>query len=734
MQTKVVVFEVPLADAAIVCLMFLPGQSKEVLVVAVPGVTIVYNVETKTQTRKIVIPAVAQWADCRDRAMAFAGRGGRWVLDREGQQRTFEEGAATVLAIRFSPHSPDVVATADETGLVRIWNTEALPSATVGRHRGRAVCLAFHLLCDTILASGGETGEIQIHDIKRQGLLATYVAHGTTVTALHFSPDNPNLLISCGADSSLKFWTLDGILMGDFLAGSLRGQVAWIRPLEGYLELMKLAHRARKKEGEKLVFEADDIVHTNDIARITARTVRDSLSSSGNETRLIKRAIKNKEKMIAAAKLELYMGNVKRYCELMFASGEYDRAVAAAPAVSYGFWSEMVKQRAKLRDNPNDVANCMLTTGQVDAAIDLLLGSGSTDSAFLVAAAARNGAFKVNVSNSAEPKEKVERPYIDREFTDGRVYLEYKTASARAHASLVEGAIYPAAAAFLSIGDVVSAVSLLIKHGQTVTAYMIDRITNAQVPQASRRLYMLCIQSGLVEELLTSLSGAVAIKEEVAIALPFKNPSMRESLFKRFELKSPDEYAALAGSAMGVKQLQLLVLAGKKREAAAAFLETARGTLRSSFVEMRDLTKWIETANLDDLEEDVLGQIVGVSLYFAIYEAMWKGYKRIMRSLVETFQGLASKPAAKWLAPFLPEIEKVASIVKNDPSESRIYSVGHTFLNVVNLGTGYDPLVKYGKQYYLDNGTSKLKMEEALMWFDVTPYSPANLKVRHYIV
>jgi hypothetical protein len=166
-----------------------------------------------------------------------------------------------------------------------------------------------------------------------------------------------------------------------------KGDWNWIRPLEGMRQMRKLAQRISRKQEGKLTFDANDIAHTVDIVRLSSKTVQKCMSGGMRETSLIRRAVKSREKMQEAAKLELYMGNVKRYCELMFAAGEFDLAIAAAPAVSVRFWSEMVKNRAKLYDDANDIANCYLVNSQVDEAVSVLLNSGMGDKAFLCAAA-----------------------------------------------------------------------------------------------------------------------------------------------------------------------------------------------------------------------------------------------------------------------------------------------------------------------------------------------------------
>lgn len=42
-----------------------------------------------------------------------------------------------------------------------------------------------------------------------------------------------------------------------------------------------------------------------------------------------------------AAQLHLKTGNLQRYCELMVSLGEWERALAVAPGVSYLYWKQL---------------------------------------------------------------------------------------------------------------------------------------------------------------------------------------------------------------------------------------------------------------------------------------------------------------------------------------------------------------------------------------------------------
>jgi hypothetical protein len=392
----------------------------------------------------------------------------------------------------------------------------------------------------------------------------------------------------------------------------------------------------------------------------------------------------------------------------------------------------MVKARSRLFESSNDVANSMLSIGNVEDAVETLLRSGACDKAFMVAAAARNGSFKVKVGNVARTRERFERPYIETSFADARFFLEYTMASSRAKTLLVEGELYSAAASYLSIGDVASAELLLLRHGQSVAAFLIDLLVNAKIKDVRFRFAMLCIQSGVAVELFGVLDEQERM--ELAPAVKYANDAARKTFYAQFGLKEPGEYLEMAQKATRKERLQLLLLAGCRTDAVHFFLDFVRENLTSDFAEARTWTKIIERADLDSLSWDLAVQVISLSLYFGVYTCLWKGYAKVSHRMQSKLKAVASSVSLEWLNALVSETERAVSLMENKSCEARLYSVGYKSLNSEPLNTRYCDQTKYGKQYWLEDGKTKLSMEGALMWFDVTPFSPLNVKVRHYIV
>lgn len=630
--------------------------------------------------------------------------------------------------LAFSPFDKNIFATTDNDGCVKLWNISTRTVEVIGLHNGKSRPICFHPTIDYIICSGGYDKQIMIHDIKAKCVICSFEAHTTFVQAIAFSPANPNLLISAAADSTIRFWSIDTLFMKTALINIMDKKYDWIRPLESHQQLLKLVRRCMKLD-DRIQFNASDVMHINDILRVTKKGVQKSLSATSHETRLITRAIKAKERMINAAQTELYMGNPKHYCELLFTAGEFDRAVAAAPAVSVNFWIEMIKNRAKLLDDENEIANLKLIIGQVEEASEILLNANETEKAFLISAAKNNGSFNFTSRNGYHQALNIKRPYIDTNFEIPALYTEYRTASLQAQQSLKDGHIFLAAGAFLSVGDILSTEYLLLKHGQTAAAYLVDSITNTNNPEVKDRFYMLAIQSGLKNALFERLTEEEKLK--YVITIHFKSEAKRIAFYEKHGLKKPSEYS---GGDTDMEKIINMLLAGKQNDASEFLIKIAQEKIRSDYTYIETLFKFFQKADFTNASDRRYFTIVALSLYFAFYRALWKGYKRILRIISQKLHEIVEKHELDWLAEYVTETNNAVNLFYEKMTGSRIFYVGYKFFNPNPIGTPYTKEQMYGKRYFLEDGDSTIDMESALMWFDITPFSPLTFKCRHYII
>ena len=74
------------------------------------------------------------------------------------------------------------------------------------------------------------------------------------------------------------------------------------------------------------------------------------------------------ERLQEAAAIEVRLGNLQRYCELLVQLGEWEKALAVAPGVSMVYWKSLAQRRAQQlmqEDNDNTVPYCVATGGYI---------------------------------------------------------------------------------------------------------------------------------------------------------------------------------------------------------------------------------------------------------------------------------------------------------------------------------------------------------------------------------
>ena len=740
LQTKAKIFDFKICSQRIISLSFSHFEPELVLASSDGGFSCVFDM----QKRQIVWKAPVKYSSNIGKfsphfkgQMLIATHDGSVHIyngfESEPSIKLDDPMKSDLYFIAFSPTNKDVFISSDNSGFVKLWHLSNRSVEIIGQHKGKSRPVCFHPQLEHIVASSGYDSNIMIHDLRAKQVICSFTGHPSIIYSLAFSPSNPHLLISAAADSSIKFWSIDKLITKTFLHHILKSEIDWIRPLEGFQQLLKLAKRCMKIGDDKIKFSQSDVPHINDIVRLTKKIVKRSMSGALKETRLIKRALKSKERMTNSAKLELFMGNPKHFCELMFTTGDFDMAVAASPAVSVNFWREMMKNRAKLFENENDIANYQLIIGDVDGAIETLIKADEINKAFLVSAAMRKETFKFDITSSKITIEPKSRPYIDTEFTDPTAFIEYLAASERASQCLKEGQVYLAASAFLSIGDVLSAEMCLLKHGQNASAYLLDLLTKTNYAPVKEKFYMLCIQSGSKKELFKYLNAEE--KEKFAIALSFKTPEKKEQFYSENGLNSIKEYQdKVQKSKTDLEKLHNLLLSGNLDKACEFMISTAQNKTKTNYPEVEEMVKLIEIADLSKAKDTNIYSIAFLSMYFGFYRAIWKGYTKIIKYMQTKITNIASSHKLDWAKSFVEDTKKALSLFDKNKDNCRIYYVGYQYLNAKPIGYPYSQSTMYGKQYYLEDGITTLGMEEALMWFECTPYSPLTFQARHYVI
>jgi hypothetical protein len=75
-----------------------------------------------------------------------------------------------------------------------------------------------------------------------------------------------------------------------------------------------------------------------------------------------------------AAQIYAQLGYMRQYCDLMVEIDEWDKAIMAAPAVSVGYWQQLVSKRAfaLAEEDSADSVALLVASGKEDRAAELL--------------------------------------------------------------------------------------------------------------------------------------------------------------------------------------------------------------------------------------------------------------------------------------------------------------------------------------------------------------------------
>eukprot|EP01029_Cantina_marsupialis_P006633 TRINITY_DN17330_c0_g1_i2.p1 TRINITY_DN17330_c0_g1~~TRINITY_DN17330_c0_g1_i2.p1 ORF type:complete len:1039 (+),score=278.44 TRINITY_DN17330_c0_g1_i2:139-3255(+) len=196
---------------------------------------------------------------------------------------------------------------------------------------------------------------------------------------------------------------------------------------------------------------------------------------------------KEQDRLELAASIFLEIGNLKRYCEILYQLGKHDEALACAPAVSLEFWKELsLKHANDLEDQDNEIAAAHYSaTGEIDKEIEFLMGRKQNNEAFSVASAKSSLkkilekkektttiASKPTKSLASEEEEVDEKPMIE----DTNKTLINEVSLKRAQYHLTRGNPISAANVMLADDNCDSCIEILLNSNEVELAFLIGQL------------------------------------------------------------------------------------------------------------------------------------------------------------------------------------------------------------------------------------------------------------------
>jgi WD40 repeat protein len=430
-----------------------------------------------------------------------------------------------VFNVAWSPLLPGHVASTSDDRTCIVHDTKSSRSIVLAGHLNNVRGCTWHTELPYMIITGSWDASIRLWDIRSATCIRSIFDHHTDVycTALH--PARPFFVVSSSRDSTMRFWSLteyvpEALLLSIFgynMHDTIIGDASECMSLDAASKLCGAASKTLAqalvtsgvKPHKKSLLLANFFLPPNSVeeffavltSHITSRpsvnparvkhacsVVPFELNKAANlEAARVKsfsgvKSMSKEESLRASADMYARVGRMRNYCEIMVEIGEWDSALAAAPAVSMAFWRDLAAKRAEelVESGKSSAVPLFIASGLHTRAVDVLLSGNEFDGAVAVCQAAVDGDLPVV---SVAPA--VRQP-ADNEGADIKA-LRNKCLNETVSSFLGRGQLILAAAAHLAVDDFDSAMNVLISGNELELALLMSNATSAAPDQ---RLYL----------------------------------------------------------------------------------------------------------------------------------------------------------------------------------------------------------------------------------------------------
>jgi WD40 repeat protein len=716
-------FSVKLHQTSVCFVRFHPEDSRLFLSGSIGGTVVLYDIRERRSTFSLSLKASAL------EALFLDSTGDEFVVADCAGQVHFVSGdhidsaeitdhSTAIGAICICPYDAKQLLIATSNGTLLVICREGndiLRKFTVLNCSPTAV--AWNSYVQSLVIIGTLSGQIVFVDLESEAVLWRMDAHYGPVRSLHFHQSFPFLFISSSSDTCVRKWVCDKLFFKMMIAivfeQDPQKRMVNFRPVSGAANFSRLADYLAHPDNPPM-FEMDDIYPFGLASEIAGEKV-ELMMKTYCSANLMKRAIQKKKIVEEACRFALYGGNIQRYCELLFQYGDCDQAIAAAPAVSVDFWKELMRRKAE--QQPDNSVAPLLLIGDVSPVIEQLLEI-DPESAVIVASGDSAHVFDIKQHFTVIPPGRKTCSPIPRDTNAQSFLAEYAVISERAHHSLKSNDPLLMAGSYLSIGDVQSAIAILMKCGELFFALELDLLTQANHTPLRIHLAKLCMHCKVCVEYAFALLDT-STRAWLAPLIAFESVEQREHFFRSLEIQSLPDPTTLK------EKIHALICGGSHSQAVSMFIEASREILQRpawDFNEMRALVEEMELCSLDLCKRMIQREVLAISLYVAAFDAMWKGYRGILPHLHPTLQKMVDLGKIEWMKPLQSKLELLAKLTTRTDGKIMHTVQGCEEINVItHLSTAKS---RRGPILYLGSEGRRMSFVNALAWFDVTAFSP----------
>lgn len=614
---------------------------------------------------------------------------------------TFKWGDITYLTLCWSYFEPSILCAITEEGLlfkVDI-NTEDGYFTVIGSHKSRVRTMTFHPVLKDIVATGGYDGIVQIYDVEKRVMIASFTAHTSYVYSVEFCRTNPFSIVTSGRDSCIRIWSLENILYNQVINYIIFEEKMYLRPIAGNLRLSKLVDSLRGKDPG---FINGDIVH-----------IKDRLNIENDVKRRMK-ARKSKEKLYQLAEKSLLMGDKRKYCEILFDLGEYDKALSAAPSVSYEFWMELIQKVSENSKNDQEKAIYKMMSGDMIGAARIYADNEDFQSAYLCIATGTLIDNKPKISQNENRKiETNDSTYIlDLSEMKQPNENQYLLASNAAKEALSRNEVYVAAAYYLSVGDAYQAISVLLRCGEIFAAASVDRALHLHDTKTRERFARMVLSNNRTPKSFDGLTKES--KSKVFASLYFKTDEGRKS----FQEECKIEMIQVAENDKTDQALSLLYQFrfGDTVSLCVNELQKIFCSDEFDFCYAKKFVDVLELYPIGHVGVSLSAAARCAALFLHAYTAAWKGYSWCFRHIYSEIEEISQK--IEWFKKLVEHLHNLGPLVENNPKCKITYSGAATPNPIIQRNKEG---VKFGAYYETEDGL-KVSQKHMLQWIDLTSF------------
>ena len=422
-----------------------------------------------------------------------------------------------VFNVSWSPLLPGYLASTSDDRTCIVRDIKAQSNIVLAGHLNNVRGCTWHTELPYLLITGSWDASIRLWDIRTATCIRTIFDHHTDVycTALH--PARPFFCVSSSRDSTMRFWSLveyapEALLLSMFgysMHDTIIGEAAECMNPDAASKLCGAASKSLAqalvtsgvKPHKKSLLLANFFLPPNSIEEFSAVLTSHITSRPSVNPARVKHAcsvvpfqlnkaanleaarsksfagvksMSKEESLRASADMYARVGRMRSYCDIMVEIGEWDIALAAAPAVSLSFWRDLAAKRAEqlLESGKASAVPLFIACGLHARAVDVLLSGSEFEGALAVCQAAVDGDLpSASVATTVKQPQEGE----DSEFKALRSKCLQETVSSY----LGRGQLILAAAAHLAVDDFGSAMDVLIAGNELELALLMGNATGA---------------------------------------------------------------------------------------------------------------------------------------------------------------------------------------------------------------------------------------------------------------